>query len=132
MEKSPLRSPLSKVRGLGSAKHGTGHFIMQRLTAIALIPLSLWFVYSLLNVAVSPDSAKIELWLSGEFNACLLIVMLIAVFYHAKLGLQTIIEDYIHCPCMKITTLIANIFVNFAFAAISILAVLKLHFTLLH
>lgn len=128
MKKSEVRSPLAIVRGLGSAKSGTDHFIHQRVTAIALIPLTWWFISSLMKIALSPDSDKLVHWLSAGFNAGTLIVLLIALFYHAKLGVQTIIEDYIHCHCVKITALLINYFVMFAFTAISVLAVLKLHF----
>jgi len=128
MNRSELRTPLAKVRGLGSAKDGTEHFIWQRITAIVLIPLTLWFVWSLLDLAVHSDQIKIALWLSSGFNATALIVMLIALFYHAKLGLQVIIEDYIHAPLYKYSCLLLNIVLMYGFAAISVLAVLKLHF----
>jgi succinate dehydrogenase / fumarate reductase membrane anchor subunit len=131
MQKPELRSPLSLARGLGSAKEGTGHFIMQRVTAIVLVPTTIWFVFSILSLALSADLAKTAHWFASGFNAITTILMLAALFYHAKLGVQVIIEDYIHCPCIKIASLLANYFVMFALAAVSIVAVLKLHLHLI-
>jgi succinate dehydrogenase / fumarate reductase membrane anchor subunit len=131
MKNSELRSELAKVRGHGSAHDGTSHFLWQRITAIVLIPLTLWFVWSLLGTAIAADQDKIIEWLSSGLNVAALIIMLLALFYHAKLGVQVIIEDYVHCPAIKISALLANLLIMFAFAVISILAVLKLHFHLL-
>ena len=91
---SHLRTPLSQVKGLGSAKEGTGHFWVQRLTAIGLVPLVLWLSFS---IAALPgmDYVSIREWISSPFTSIMLILFLIAGFYHAKLGLQTVIEDYI-------------------------------------
>lgn len=126
MSKSDLRSPLAVVRGLGSAKEGTHHFIMQRVTAIALIPLTWWFISSVLKIALNPDPHALMHWFASGLNAAALILMLVALFWHAKIGLQVIIEDYLHCSCLKIAALLANTFIMVAFAVISILAVVKL------
>lgn len=125
--KKELRTPLANVRGLGSAKDGTHHFIMQRATAIVLIPLGVWFIYSVLHMALSQDGRNLSAWLSSGFHAAALIIMLCALFYHAKIGLQVIIEDYVHCPCIKIASLLVNNMVMLAFAVVSILAVVKLN-----
>lgn len=127
MKPSSLRSPLSNAKGMGSAKEGTSHFIHQRVTAIALIPLSLWFISSVLSFIVSDDSSKLAAWLYSGINASATILMLIALFYHTKLGVQTIIEDYIHCSCIKLAVLLGNTFFMYGAAIISIVAVLKLH-----
>jgi succinate dehydrogenase / fumarate reductase, membrane anchor subunit len=127
MKHSSLRTPLAQVKGLGSAKDGTSHFIHQRVTAIALIPLSLWFVCSILGLVTSNDPSKLAAWLYSGVNASVLILMLIALFYHAKLGMQVVIEDYVHCSCIKITALLGNTFFMYGAALLSILAVLKLH-----
>jgi succinate dehydrogenase / fumarate reductase membrane anchor subunit len=126
MKQPGLRTPLAKVRGLGSAKDSTSHFIWQRITAIALIPLTWWFISSLLKMAVG-DHEQIVLWLGSGMHAALLSLMLLALFYHSKLGLQVVIEDYVHSAFPKYTLLLLNTFIMFGFAAISILAVLKLH-----
>jgi len=126
---SQLRSELAKVRGLGSAKSGTKDFINQRLTAIAMIPLGLWFVCSLLCIATSGDTAKTAAFFASGFNSSMLILLLAAMFYHAKIGVQIIIEDYLHCPYSKMAALLFNLFLNSGLAVTSIVAVLKLHFS---
>jgi succinate dehydrogenase / fumarate reductase membrane anchor subunit len=122
-----LRSELSKARGLGSAKDGTGHWWHQRLTALVLIPTSLWFVYSLMNLATHGLRTDVITWMQNPVNAIALIVMLSALFYHAKLGLQTVIEDYVHQTCCKTTLLILNTLGMAVLGLASIIAVLKLH-----
>lgn len=127
MQPPALRSPLANAKGMGSAKEGTGHFIHQRVTAIALVPLCIWFVFSIVGIVVSDDSSKLAAWLYSGFNSGATIVMLVALFYHAKLGVQVVIEDYLHCPCLKLTALLANTFFMYGAAVISVIAVLKLH-----
>jgi succinate dehydrogenase / fumarate reductase membrane anchor subunit len=127
MKFSFQRTSLAKARGWGSAHEGTQHFLWQRLTAIALIPLCLWFVWSILHLATGANQVELIRWLSSGINAAMVVLMLLAMFYHAKLGLQVIIEDYVHCPALKITSLFANIFLMYGLAAISMLAVIKLH-----
>ncbi len=124
---SSLRTRLGKVKGLGSAHHGTGHWWLQRVTAVALIPLTLWFLSSLLCVMLSADFAEAALWFSSPLNAIVTVLMLLALFMHAKLGMQVVIEDYVKHPFVKYLLLLGNIFVCFLFAAISVVAVLRLH-----
>ena len=100
-----MRTQLSEVRGLGSAKTGTGHFWMQRLTALALIPLTLWFVASLASMG-SADYADTVAWVKSPLTSVLLLALIAATFHHMQLGLQVIIEDYVHAEGLKITSLI--------------------------
>ncbi len=116
---SDFRTPLSRVKGLGSAKEGTGHFWSQRLTAVALIPLVLWLGFSIAALS-GMDYLAIREWLSQPFNAIVMILFMIAGFYHARLGLQVVIEDYVgsHGP-----RTVAIIGVNFAAAALGVTGV---------
>ncbi len=98
------QTPLAKVRGLGSAKAGTDHFWMQRITAIALIPLSLWMV-SYTNQLLNASHEQIVTWLAGPLDSILAIAWVIAAFYHAALGLQVVIEDYVHTEWRKISSI---------------------------
>lgn len=123
-----FRSKLSIARGLGSAKSGVMHWWLQRVTAVALIPLSIWLVTALVSVMLSPDLLVIIRWFSSPVNTVLLVSLLFAMFYHAKLGLQVIVEDYIKCPYAKYSLLLANSFFCFGLGALCIVAVLKLHF----
>jgi succinate dehydrogenase / fumarate reductase, membrane anchor subunit len=100
-----MRTQLGEVRGLGSAKTGTGHFWMQRLTALALIPLTLWFVAALASMG-SADYADAVAWVKSPLTAVLLLALIAATFHHMQLGLQVIIEDYVHAEGIKIASLI--------------------------
>lgn len=130
MQPSPhdLRSTLSKAKGLGSAHHGVGHWWLQRMTAVALVPLTLWFMYSLVAAMLSPNVLRVAEWFSSPFNAILMVILLGATFVHAKLGVQVVVEDYVKCPVSKYALLMGNSFICYGFAALSVLAVLKLHF----
>lgn len=122
-----LRSDLGRIRGLGSAKEGTSHWWMQRLTAIALVPLSLWFVYSATTL-VGIDQAGFKIWLGSPGNLLMFILFIGGLFYHMQLGLQVVIEDYVHGEKAKVTSLVANLFIAVFFGASSIVAVLKVAF----
>ena len=101
-----MRSPLSRARGLGSAKTGTGHWWAQRLTALALIPLVIWFVVSMIIVTGADHAAAVE-FISSPINAVLLILLIVATFHHGQLGLQVVIEDYIHTKWLEVGLIIA-------------------------
>ena len=100
-----FRTPLGRVRGLGSAKDGTGHWWMQRLTALALVPITVWFVISVVGMA-GASYAEFSDWLANPLVAGLFLILIAATFYHAVLGLQVVVEDYLHNEGMKIATLL--------------------------
>ncbi len=99
-----LRSPLSRVLGLGSAKEGVSHWWWQRITSIALVPLGVWFIYSVVRLLSGDHSTSIQ-WLRSPVQAALLISFSVTVFWHAFLGLQVVIEDYVHAEWLKVTSL---------------------------
>ncbi len=101
-----FRTPLGRARGLGSARQGTGHWWAQRLTAIALAPLCLWFVAGIIGLVGAGHGAAVA-WIASPVNAVLLVLLILAVFHHGQLGLQVVIEDYVHTEWRKITLIIA-------------------------
>lgn len=105
-----LRTPLGRARGLGSAKDGAQHWWHQRLTALALLPLAVWFVVSLITLADATYEDVID-WLSSPVVAGLMLLWIFTMFYHLKLGLQEVIEDYVHSEWRKLASLV---FVTFA------------------
>jgi len=122
-----MRTPISRVRGLGSAKGGTHHWWMQRLTAIALVPLSIWFVISMICLA-SADHAAVSAWMATPLTAVLMLLLVVATFYHMQLGLQVVIEDYIHGEGTKMVCLIGLKLGSFALGVAASFAVLKVAF----
>ena len=96
-----MRSPLGRAIGLGSAKEGVEHWWLQRITAVALVPLSLWFVIAIIRL-VGADVDRVRDWVGNPLPATMLVLLLIATFYHASLGLQVVIEDYIHAELTKL------------------------------
>lgn len=122
-----LRSPLSKARGLGSAKSGTHHWWMQRVTAIANIPLGLWFVVSVLGL-IGAEHDVVVAWIAQPLTAILLILFIANIFYHLRLGLQVFIEDYVHAEGTKIAALLGVTFASIALATACIFSVLKISF----
>ena len=120
-----LRSPLARVRGLGAAKEGVSHWWAQRLTALALVPLSLWFVASLAALA-GADHAVVQAWASSPLVASFLILLVVATLYHAYLGLQVVIEDYVHHEGAKLVWLLAVRGACLVLAVVGVLSVLVL------
>jgi succinate dehydrogenase / fumarate reductase, membrane anchor subunit len=121
--KGSLRSELGRVRGLGSAKEGVHHWWAQRISAIALIPLSLWFVACIVFL-IDVDRATAIQWLGSPVTLGLMSLFLIALIYHAVLGLQVVIEDYIHAKAAKLILLLTVQFAGFGLAAAGIIAML--------
>jgi len=122
-----LRNPLKNSRGLGSTRDGTHHWWAQRLTAIALVLFTLWLIPSMLKHAVYADAIHLQTWMGNAFNAVGLALMIGVLFYHSKLGLQVVIEDYVTCACGKTALLIGNAFFCYGAGALSILSIIKLH-----
>lgn len=125
MSSAEMRTPLSRARGWGSAKSGTHHFWVQRLTALALIPLTIWFCFGLASMP-SMDYAAFVAWVGSPFNAVMMILTLIAVFYHYSLGLQVIIEDYVSNHAVRTAAVIASHFANVVLAVTGVFSVVKI------
>jgi succinate dehydrogenase / fumarate reductase membrane anchor subunit len=121
---SDLRTPLSQVKGLGSAKEGTAHFWRQRLTALVLIPLTLWFGFSV--AAMPMDYATLVATIQNPAVMVGLIILIIATFYHAQLGLQVIIEDYVSSSSKRLISIILVNFLCILLGVIGVVAVLKI------
>ncbi len=119
-----FRTPLNQVRGLGSAKEGTHHWWMQRLTAVALVPLSIWFVASLVSMA-DADYFTVVAWLRSPLVTVLLLCLIWALFHHAQLGVQVVLEDYVHTEWLKIASIIGLKFAAAVLGLASAIAVLK-------
>jgi len=122
-----LRSDLGRVRGLGSAKNGTHHWWGQRVTAIALVPLVLWFVASIVGMAGAPLAA-VKAWAASPLVAVLLLALVVATFQHARLGLQVVIEDYVHSEPVKIAALLAMNGAVLLLGGVAVVSILKLAF----
>jgi succinate dehydrogenase / fumarate reductase, membrane anchor subunit len=120
-----MGSPLGRAVGLGSAKEGVEYWWLQRITAVALVPLSLWFVIAIIRLA-GADFDSVRDWLGNPLPAILLVLLLIATFYHVSLGLQVVIEDYIHAELAKIGLVIIVRLACFALAVAGIFAVLSM------
>nr|WP_295836543.1 succinate dehydrogenase, hydrophobic membrane anchor protein [uncultured Azospirillum sp.] len=120
-----LRSPLQVARGLGSAKHGTEHWWSQRLTALALVPLTVWFVFGVIG-HLGADHAGFITWMKSPFSAVMMVLTAVVTFHHAQSGLQVVIEDYVHVEWQKMALIIGVKFLSFALAAACVLAVVKI------
>jgi succinate dehydrogenase / fumarate reductase membrane anchor subunit len=122
-----LRTPLGKVLGTGSAKEGVHHWWLQRLTSIALVPLSIWFLVSLLSLP-SLDHTTLVAWMAQSWTALLLILFVLVATYHSQLGVRVVVEDYVHGAGAKTLTLVVVTFLHAVVAAAGVFAVLKVAF----
>ena len=122
-----LRSPLSRVLGLGAAKEGPGHWWAQRVSAVALVLLGPWFAVSL---ATLPDFAypTVVAWVAAPFNTIALLLLIATLAYHARLGVQVVIEDYVSAAAAKVVLLMLSTFVFYIAAAAGMFAVLRVSF----
>jgi succinate dehydrogenase / fumarate reductase membrane anchor subunit len=122
---SQFRDPLAEVRGLGSAKHGVKHWWMQRLTAIALLPLAIWILISLLRL-LHADYPTARHFVAEPLHAVLIVAFIIAMFWHAQLGLQVVIEDYVHTRWLELSSILVVKFLCLLGALASTLAVVRI------
>jgi succinate dehydrogenase / fumarate reductase membrane anchor subunit len=125
MSKESLRTPLGKVRGLGSAKHGAGHFITQRVSAIGLLFLVPWFLISLIGAVRGGYDGALA-WVSDPINAVLTLLAVGAALYHMRLGMQVVVEDYIAKHGTKNVLLVLNTFICVVLFVAAAYAVLKI------
>ncbi|MDH3429200.1 MAG: succinate dehydrogenase, hydrophobic membrane anchor protein [Gammaproteobacteria bacterium] len=119
-----LRAPLGRVLGLGSAKDGTGHWWAQRVSAVALTFLGLWFVVRISAVSIL-DYGKVVEFVGNPLNSVLLTLLCLAAAYHSYLGVQVVIEDYVHAAGPKVVSLILSHFAHIIVAVVSIYAILR-------
>lgn len=122
-----MRSALKSVRGLGAAKEGVQHWWLQRVTAVAMVPLLLILLTCVLKLA-SGDHAAVTAAFKNPLFAILALLSILAIFWHMKLGLQVVIEDYVHTESIKIVSLLAVTFATFVVGGIAALSVLKMFF----
>lgn len=121
-----LRSPLGRVLGSGSAKEGAGHWWAQRVTAVGLVMLGGWFLLAMMQIP-GFDYVSVRAWIARPANSVLLLLMCVTLAYHSVLGVQVVIEDYVHGP-LKIAALVFSKFAHIAATAVAVFAVLKIAF----
>ena len=121
---SSYRTPLGRARGLGSAKHGVTHWISERVSSIALIPLTLWLVFGVLRLAAG-DYASAVAWIHEPLNAVLMALTIVIGFSHMHSGLRVVIEDYIHVNLSKAGLLLLNLFICGLAGALAVFSILK-------
>ena len=127
-KKASLRTPLGRVRGHGSAKHGTGHWWGMKLTSLALLFLGLWFVASLIAAMVGYGYPGAIHWIINPVNATLLVLLLLAMFRHSEQGLQVVIEDYINHEGARIGALLLSKALHLILLVVATLATLQIFF----
>ncbi|MEI6158408.1 MAG: succinate dehydrogenase, hydrophobic membrane anchor protein [Roseococcus sp.] len=129
ISQTALRSPLGRVRGMGSAKSGTHHWWMQRVTSIALLPLTLWFVVSMIGL-VGASYLETLLWIAQPLNAVLMLVLIGLTFHHMAAGLQVVVEDYVRDEFKRIAFVLVIKATSLLMALASGFAVLRIAFAL--
>lgn len=123
-----FRTPMSRARGLGASKHGVGHFITERVSGLALVPLSLWAVFAGLRLASLGFDGVVE-WVSIPHNTVLLSLLIVAALIHLKGAIQVVIEDYVEGFVLKSVLVIGNLFLCILGGAVGIVSILKVAFT---
>ena len=120
-----LRSPLGVVLGLGAAGEGTGHWWAQRVSALCLVPLTLWFLVALVRLPLA-DYAAVSIWVASGWNPLWLALLLLSLCWHSRAGVQAVIEDYVHAPAAKFTALLLNSGAHLLLLAFGLYALLQL------
>ena len=120
-----LRSPLGQVLGSGMAEGGTKHWWVQRVTAVALLILSGWFLYSITQLDSFAHSALLG-WAGRPFNSVMLLLLSVTLAWHSALGVQVVLEDYVHGAFIKMVSLLLNRFAHVFLAIVAVVAVLKI------
>lgn len=120
-----LRSPLGRVLGLGTAKDGTSHWWGQRVSAVAVLLLGLWFAFMLASMDSFSYTAAVT-FVAAPLNSLLLLLLVVAMGYHSYLGVQVVVEDYVHAPGLKLVSLVLSRFVHIFFAVAAVFAILKI------
>ena len=123
-DRMSYKTPLARVIGLGSAKDGSSHWWWQRLTALALVPLTLWFIFSI-STLTGECVADIRGWMESPLTATLLIAFVVSLFYHAQLGVQVVVEDYVHHEGIKVGTILAVKFLSVMLVISSTISILR-------
>lgn len=119
-----MRSPLGRARGLGSSRQGSHHWAFQRLTAVALVPLTLWFIFAVMHLA-GANYAAMKLWIGHPINMALMLALVSTTFHHLQAGLQIVIEDYVPDESTKLVSVWVMKCITVLLAVICIVSVLK-------
>ena len=127
-QKSGFRTDTKQVRGLGSSHSGTHHFWIERLSALALVPLSMWFVVELVQHLIGHTRVDAVNWLQQPVTAFFMAIFVSIMFIHSRLGIQVIIEDYVHCEAKKITLLLLSSTAHIILGLASVVAIAHVHF----
>jgi succinate dehydrogenase, hydrophobic membrane anchor protein len=122
-----LRSPLGRVLGRGAAHEGVSEWWTQRVTAVALVPLTLWFLFSILALPALDHATVVE-WMQGGWTTVLLVLFVVTAAWHSQLGVRVVIEDYVHAPGAKTALLILVTFAHVLLGAAGVFAVLRIAF----
>jgi succinate dehydrogenase / fumarate reductase membrane anchor subunit len=122
------RTDHSRARGLGSAKHGAGHWISERVSAVALVPLCVWIVFAVVRLAAGDYSTAVN-FIASPVNAVLLALLVVTGFWHMHAGVRVVVEDYIQDVLGKTTLLLLNLFISVLFGALAVFAILKVALT---